>query len=101
MERILKITKKSGNRERDVGCCLYETAEYRIPMKINYRFSYNNRVTPSMLVSVHISDGCLAARKGIAGMFLNIEVYGSRNRIMNEFSLYFLSFPLNYMEDSL
>ena len=26
MERILKVTKKSGNRERDVGCCLYETA---------------------------------------------------------------------------
>jgi len=25
VERILKITKKSGNRERDVGCCLYET----------------------------------------------------------------------------
>ena len=25
MERILKVTKKSGNRERDVGCCLYET----------------------------------------------------------------------------
>ena len=26
VERILKVTKKSGNRERDVGCCLYETA---------------------------------------------------------------------------
>ena len=25
VERILKVTKKSGNRERDVGCCLYET----------------------------------------------------------------------------
>ena len=22
LERILKVTKKSGNRERDVGCCL-------------------------------------------------------------------------------
>ena len=27
MERILKVTKKSGNRERDVGCCLYENEE--------------------------------------------------------------------------
>ena len=26
VERILKVTKKSGNRERDVGCCLYESA---------------------------------------------------------------------------
>ena len=23
VERILEVTKKSGNRERDVGCCLY------------------------------------------------------------------------------
>ena len=36
VERILKVTKKSGNRERDVGCCLYESANRKlVDYKIN------------------------------------------------------------------